>query len=112
VSTSSIPSATTLTPISGPRLMDERIAVAAQTSDDDAVELELADDQAAEVGQRRVARCEVVHRYDDAEFAQARDDGLRVRARQWLGLRASRIEPGTSASSATISNPRTTPAPR
>jgi hypothetical protein len=57
--------------------MVARISVA-ESGDEGTVELELADGEAAEVGQRRVVRSEVVHRYDDAEFAQALDDGLRA----------------------------------
>ena len=46
------------------------LALAAEAGDEAAVDLDLVDRQALQVGQRRVARAEVVHGQPDAERAQ------------------------------------------
>ena len=54
----------------------ELLAGAGQAHDEGLIEFELADREAAEVGERREAGAEVVNRHHDAEVAQGFDHGL------------------------------------
>ena len=74
---SSIPSATTRIPSACPRSIVERTSCTSRPSpslarrrDEGAVQLELADGERAEVGERREARAEVVDRDDNADVVE------------------------------------------